>query len=224
MVDLKRCNGLTLVELSIVLVIVGVLMQAAIAPLSGSQELQRYREVTKELEIIKQAVISHLLLYGTLPCPLTSTALDEECTARDGQLSAVALGLSGDINDSDAMLDPWGNPYRFVIGAQSPDWLLPHHFLQVPISDWRATIELCKRAQSSGCSRRNLRADNIVFVVYSLGADSSSVGDQAENLDGDFVFSVRSESLQADEKYDDHVIWATQNELLSWLLRSGVLL
>ena len=216
-------RGVTLVELSIVLVILGILMQAAVAPLAGARELQRNRTVIKELAIIKQAVISHLLLYGALPCPLPARHADDECRQTSGQLSAVGLGLGGTMAESNALLDPWGRPYRYVISQGEPAWTSARGFIQTPIEQWQATLVLCKRAQASGCNRRQLRADNIVFVVYSLGADPQETGDQRENLDGDNVFSVRSESRQADEKYDDHVIWATQSELLYWLLRAGVM-
>ena len=218
-----KIRGVTLVELSIVLVIIGILMQSVIAPLGPARELQRIRTVTKELEIIKQAMISHLILYGALPCPSYSRSPENACSQANGDISAVALGLSGGMDESNALLDPWGRPYRYAISQGEPAWTLEHSFLEIPIDDWQATLILCKRAQSSGCNRSQLRADNIVFVVYSLGADPQETGDQRENIDGDNVFSVRDESIQAEEKYDDHVTWATQSELLYWLLRSGVM-
>jgi len=219
----SRCRGVTLIEMSIVLVILGVLLQAAIAPLAGSRELRRMSLVKEELELIKQSLISHLLLYGALPCPLGSEASGAECLRSDGQIPSVALGLVGSLDESNALLDPWGRPYQYVIGSSAPDWTSPQDYLQTPISDWQASLELCKRAESSGCSRRNLRADSIVFVVFSLGADPDVSGDQAENLDGDTVFSVRTESIEVGEEYDDHIIWATQSEFLYWLLRAGVM-
>lgn len=218
-----RARGVTLVELSIVLIILGILMQAAVAPLAGARQLQRSRMVANDLETIKKAVLSHLLLYGALPCPLHSRASHDDCSQTTGELSAVGLGLNGTVAETNALLDPWGRPYRYAISQGEPAWTSVHSYLQTPIHDWQATLVLCKRAESSGCNRRQLRADNIVFVVYSLGADPQTLGDQGENLDGDNVFSVRSESIQADDKYDDHVIWATQSEILYWLLRAGVM-
>ena len=221
---LKNKNqGVTLVELSIVLVIIGILLQSAIAPLGPARELQRIRTVSKELEIIKQAMISHLMMYGALPCPLHSRSSENGCSQATGEISAVAMGLSGVMDESSALLDPWGRSYRYAISQGEPTWTSEHSFLHTPIDDWQATLILCKRAQSSGCDRAQLRADNIVFVVYSLGADPQEIGDQRENIDGDNVFSVRDESIQTDEKYDDHVTWATQSELLYWLLRAGVM-
>jgi len=216
-------RGVTLVELSIVLVIIGILMQSVIAPLGPARELQRIRTVTKELEIIKQAMISHLMLYGALPCSSFSRPPENTCSHVSGDISAVALGLSGDMDESNALLDPWGRPYRYAISQGEPVWTSVHSFLQKPIDEWQANLILCKRAQSSGCDRTQLRADNIVFVVFSLGADPQETGDQRENIDGDNVFSVRDESIRADEKYDDHITWATQSELLYWLLRAGVM-
>ena len=73
---LKNKNqGVTLVELSIVLVIIGILLQSAIAPLGPARELQRIRTVSKELEVIKQAMISHLMMYGALPVSYTHLTL-----------------------------------------------------------------------------------------------------------------------------------------------------
>ena len=218
-----KIQGVSLIELSIVLVIIGILMQSAIAPLGPARELQRIRTVSEELETIKQAMISHLMLYGALPCPLHSRSSGNACSQATGEISAVAMGLSGAMNEFDALLDPWGRPYRYAISQGEPTWTSEHSFLQKPIDEWQATLILCKRAQSSGCNRAQLRADNIVFVVYSLGADPQEIGDQRENIDGDNVFSVRDDSIQADDKYDDHVTWATQSELLYWLLRAGVM-
>ncbi len=219
----SKHRGVTLVELSIVLVILGILMQSAVAPLGPARELQRIRTAAKELDIIKQAMISHLVLYGALPCPLHARLSEVDCSQASGKISAVDLGLGGIMAESNALLDPWGRPYRYAISEGEPAWTSAHSFLEKPIDQWQATLILCKRAQSSGCNRGQLRADNIAFVVYSLGADSQETGDQQENMDGDNVFSVREASIRVDEKYDDHVIWATQSELLYWLLRAGVM-
>lgn len=66
-------NGFTLIELTMVLMIIGLLLAGLIPTLSAQVEAQRINETRKQLEEIKEALIGFAISKGRLPCPADST-------------------------------------------------------------------------------------------------------------------------------------------------------
>ncbi|MGQ7845368.1 type II secretion system protein [Granulosicoccus sp. 3-233] len=230
-----RMRGVTLVEMAIVLLILGVLARAVVAPLSAVQAHRQHRDAVSQLETIRNAMWAHVVSRGVLPCPIImdgmmTTGSRTACNHYAGGVPAAALGLPGPVDGEGALLDPWNRPYRLAISrpgvdrqdsGEPFDWTVEGEASRVGIRQLTADIVVCKQSVSGHCPSKSVRADALSFVVFSLGADDSSAGEQAENLDADQVFVVEEHSVRAEAPFDDLLLWGTAAETIYWMLRAG---
>lgn len=233
----KQQYGFSLVELSIVLIIIGSLAGTAIGPFVASMQLSRYKQVQRQLQSVREAMHGYFVSVGRLPCPvkLDSVVIDhghptEICTQAAGGVPAALLGLMGERAPNGALLDTWGRPIRYAVSLADqdehgtsglPDWLSVGEPGSVGTENLIADLQLCRTAASGNCPALDLIADQIVWVVYSLGERSDAIGMQIENQDGDRVFVVSGFSSHPDSPFDDQVIWASRSELVYWLLKAN---
>jgi len=230
----RKLKGFTLVEMAFVLLILGLLVRIAVQPLAQLQERRLWQATQSQLSAIQQALFAHLVSYGRLPCPVTRQALSVNvnsvepggvenqsvnCTVSTGAVPANVLGLRGSIDPSGALLDSWGNPYLYSVSLKN--WTTVNQAASVGVANLSADLVLCLQVRTNNCKGASIRADQIVFVVLSRGADSSIAGQQAENQDGDNYFLVTPSNLIAGEEYDDQVVWGTSADAIYWLLRMG---
>ena len=253
---LGQRKGFTLVEMALVLLIIGLLSKIAIAPLAGIQEHRKRMQAEQQLQGVRDAVFSHIVAYGAIPCPLPVLSSGQsvlqpiamggaengvspggagihsadECTVSAGVVPASRLQLPGAIDASGALLDPWGNTYRYAVSLSNsadtgnddwPDWTTAGEASAVGIGNLSADLVLCNTAPSGQCRGRQIRADQIAFVVLSTGADASGSGMQGENLDDDRYFVVTEESIEQGSEYDDIVAWGSAADVIYWMLRMG---
>lgn len=229
-------RGVTLVEMAIVLLILGVLTRAAIAPLSGLQQHRQHREAVSQLESIRHALWAHVVSAGVLPCPVVAgsgtavTESDSVCLRFSGGVPAVVLGLSGPVDSDGALLDPWGRPYQLAVSLFShdqrgipaePDWTTEGETSRIGIAELAADLVVCNQAVTGQCPARSVRASELSFVVFTSGSDNTSAGDQSENLDADKVFTLQEHSVNTERPFDDLLLWGTAAETVYWLLRAG---
>lgn len=249
-------KGFTLVEMALVLLIIGLLTKIAIAPLAGMQEHRMRMQAEQQLQGVREAVFSHIVAYGAIPCPLpdesAGPSLSQQntlgaagfgvspggsviqsasvCTVSAGVVPAKQLRLAGSVNTMGALLDPWGNVYRYTVSLSNadnegstdwPDWTTAGEAAAVGIGNLSADLVLCSNATSGNCRGRNIRADQIAFVVLTKGADESTSASQSENLDNDNYFVVTEESIQQGQQYDDIVVWGSAADVMYWMLRMG---
>jgi len=245
-VSLYRARAFTLVEMAFVLLIIGLLTRTAIGPLVAMQEHGKRQQAEQVLQQIREAIFANLVAYGSLPCPLPfdrsaaspvgfvnharNDAGRQICKTSFGLVPATTLGLSGSLSSAGALLDPWGREFRYAVSlsnnpdtgsAELPDWTTPGEASNVGISDLSADITLCNAVSRSNCAGRSVRADQIAFVVMSVGSDSTTQGMQAENQDNDNYFLVSDESMVAGAEYDDLLVWGSAADVMYWMLRMG---
>ena len=67
--SLKPQSGFSLVELTIVLVIVALLSGGLMFGLSGQRDQIQNKEARQQLETIREALIGYAMANGRLPCP-----------------------------------------------------------------------------------------------------------------------------------------------------------
>ena len=66
-------GGFTLVELTIVLIIIALLISGMMVPLSAQRDIQRIGGTQKQLAEIREALFGFAIINGRLPCPATAT-------------------------------------------------------------------------------------------------------------------------------------------------------
>ena len=232
-------SGFTLVEIAIVLLIVGLLMRTVLEPIGIAQQQKRINSTRTELELVKDSLHAHLVAHGFLPCPIKTNALSlqrndsaagDECRVSQGGVPAVVLGLSGAIDAKGVLLDAWNRPYRYTVSLQNhssmgnprlPDWTTQGEASNVGLRYLSSDIVLCIQPSRASCTRKNVRAKHLAFVVLSHGQDNSSTGAQTENLDGDETFVVNALSTSQESPFDDQLVWSSAQDVMYWLLRAG---
>lgn len=149
----RGMRGVTLVEMAIVLLILGVLTRAAIAPLSASQKHRNHRLAEVSLQSIRDGLWAHVVATGVLPCPVplgqeriapampargsqreplsTGQHSQSICQIAHGGVPARELGLAGATGINGALLDPWSRPYRLSISPASHT-----DRGSIPLPDW----------------------------------------------------------------------------------------
>jgi len=224
----KYTLGFSLIELSIVLLIVGVLTSAAVVPLSSTIRQSRYKQTQAHLQAIRETLHGHVIHSGHLPCPLgpgdfdqVAKLQDKQCDIGLGGLPAVTLGVMGPRTATGALLDAWGREYRYAVSLSShqtlgnstaPDWLNAGEPASVGLGNLQAT---------GLCTQRELIATQIVWVVFSAGENGKAVGVESENQDGDSVFALNAYSTNQQQPFDDQMVWASRSELVYWLLKAN---
>ena len=234
-------RAFTLVELSLVLLILGLLTRSLLTPLAGARTLLNQRVTADQLESVRESLIGYVVANGALPCPVPSSSLHplvpqvgqaalSECSVALGGLPASALGLAGATDEHGQLLDVWNRPYRYAVSLDShtekgdvdlPDWTTPGEATRVGMRELAAAITVCSQPNAGKCPQRAVRANDVVFVVLSLGLDDSPAGSQAENLDDDLEYLLQDESIDQATLYDDQLIWSTAPDIMYWMLRSG---
>ena len=233
----KLSHGFSLVELSIVLIVIGILASSAVAPLSTTLQQARYKQNREQLRSIKEAMHGYLISTGRLPCPVSITegdfASDSKkpiCSTGHGGLPAAELGIMGAQSSTGAMLDAWGQPYAYAVSLADhdtlgdngiADWLNAGEPAAVGVSNLTADLQLCRQPASSRCAARDLVASQIVWVVLSLGQINSGKGLEQENRDNDLIFSPGVFSSHPENPFDDQMIWAARSEAVYWLLKTN---
>lgn len=243
----SNVRGFTLIEIAFVLLILGLVLKSAVTPLAALREHSLRSRAEAQTLQIRESLFAHVVAYGALPCPLpvrggtTGLSLSDntynslepvtgECVVSSGHVPAHELRLSGALNDNGALLDPWGREYRYAVSipekANATDfstgvWTVPGAAANIGVQRLSADLVLCHATARSNCSGTSVRGDQIVFVVVSLGGDSSDDGAQLENLDGDNYYTVAEESVVTGAEYDDIVTWGSAADVMYWMLRMG---
>ena len=109
-----RDKGFSLIEMSIVLVIAGLLLTVAI---SISKSLTQSTKFTKEkgnITAIKNSLVAYALNRGRLPCPDINSDGKEDCPVSSCTNPPCNLPYI-DINLSNATRDTWTLPYHYDV-------------------------------------------------------------------------------------------------------------
>jgi prepilin-type N-terminal cleavage/methylation domain-containing protein len=198
--------GFSLVEMSIVLVIVALLLTGLLPTLASQVGQQRRNETQKYMGEVRDALLGYTVTSGHLPCPDTNNdgASEANCTtiaSQFGTLPYIDLGVTNK--------DAYG---KVLLYSVTKKFAVP--FL---LSDTGA-MRICT---TSACTA-NL-TNNAVAVIVSRGeftAHTPVIADETENTDGDADF-VSHDLVQ--NGYDDLVVWLSPNTLFNRMVAAGKL-
>lgn len=249
---LSNRSGFTLVEIAIVLVIVGLLLNGGMMILSSQQEMSRIEETTTLLNEAREALIGYAIVNGRLPCPASGAANGMESPAGGGActnpfngfLPAVTLGLSG-VDASGYLRDAWQlgqNRIRYAVTtANANSFTTANGMKTIGMSALASDLRVC--ASSTGISATecatpettNVLSNSAVAVLYSLGKNAPSGGSGADETanpnpnsgNNDPVFVSHTPmgpgGPGAGGEFDDLVIWLSPNILFYRMVSAGVL-
>jgi prepilin-type N-terminal cleavage/methylation domain-containing protein len=237
-------NGFTLVELSIVLVIVALLVGGMLIPLSAQRDIQNTNETQRQLASINEALLGFAAANGRLPCPASPATSGTENPASggacintwDGFVPAVTLGITP-TNAQGYVIDSWGNPIRYAVTTANSNAFTTANGMSaawVAATVLAPDLRVCNTATGltgSGalaeCAASTQLSTTAVAVIFSRGENGgvapSSV-DESANGDTDRLF-VSHTPTPADggNEFDDLVTWLSPNILYNRMITAGKL-
>jgi prepilin-type N-terminal cleavage/methylation domain-containing protein len=214
---MKQCNGFTLIEIAVVLVVLGLMLGGLLIPISAQLDQRNYAETRRAMGDIREALLGFAMANGHLPCPAISVSDGREdrassglCNKRAGFLPWADLGLP--------KLDGWGHLYRYSATQGFID-ASPKVSLTTPPD---MTI---KSRDVTGASTNLTNNNTVVTVVLSFGkngrggysdtglqaADGSTTNaDEDANTSGTTAFFSReltANTAAPGGEFDDLVLW-----------------
>ena len=229
-------SGFTLLELSLVLVVLGILANMFIQPVSSQVEIAKRQRTDRSLDRVEQALIGFAIAHGRLPCPADwqGPAIEkDECGTGNnyGLLPAITLGLPGARNQQGALLDGWNQPIHYAVSAADhpsrglvgwSDYTTSDEINAVGMSELASELEICAIAVAAACPPDQLLANQVPVIFFSKGKPLDDSTIEQENTDGDDVFISHPYSQSTANRFDDRVRWIPENILLFRLLQAGV--
>ena len=228
--------GFTLVELTIVLVIVALLSSGLMLGLAGQREQAMNKEARLQLDTIREALIGYAMANGRLPCPAPANlpttdpkagqALVPPCTndLRFGVIPWVTLGVPE--------TDPWGNRFTYFVSSKFTGALSGGAQASFSLSTGSASATPPDNAGTANIKDNGLDiASDIPAVIISHGNHSAgayqpsgtqlpgATGDEAENANGTQTFISHTPT----DSFDDLVIWIIPTVLKSRMVSVGKL-
>jgi prepilin-type N-terminal cleavage/methylation domain-containing protein len=247
-----RARGFSLVELSIVVLVIGIVLTMGIGAWTANLENQAHAATAQRQVAIKDALSGYVRRNNRLPCPDNNFAAPDgvenrttagdpttACSVAFGILPYATLGIA-----RDAARDGWGNFLSYHVSntnvtvAANGSWSAN--------TDWSRSAWF--RSGNTGLITVNDRngatvtpiATAVVAVVVSHGRNgfgAYTVGgtrntlppvgsDEESNTNGNTTY-YRREPTTSDAAtggpFDDHVLILTANDLLEPLFRDGSL-
>jgi len=118
----KQSAGFTLVEISVVIAIVGILLVGALSTLGEKRAVTKQLETEKTLKNIKQQLLKFAMINKYLPCPGVNgneaprtevnigTETFKKCSDDFGEVPYIDIGLK-----RDEVVDAYGNLIRYAV-------------------------------------------------------------------------------------------------------------
>ena len=209
----------------------GLMLQAAVAPLGQRIEHQRRLDASEQLRQIHQHLKAYWVNHARLPCPVVgsvSVSSTSACTRASGGVPVNVLGMIGPIDSSGALVDPWSRPLTYHVSMadvnaadapNSPDWLTAQSISTINFTKLQADLQVCREALQGRCQGVAESAADIVAVVVSHGAKDYDRERDNRNHDRKFISAPIS---TADEyAFDDQLTWLGRSELIYLALQAG---
>lgn len=223
-------KGFTLVEMAIVLIIVGLLVSAFLAPLSAQRDLKDYSETKAHLEQIREALYGYAIINGSLPC--TTTTADPTDNVNYGHRNATCplTAAAGVLPWKDLgvpEIDAWGIQRSLAADPWTGYWIYrvdPNFTTTFSLTTKTdtttpnpgANIDIRK---SDGTTSLTIAAERAVAVVCTTGKNKAANG---QNASFETVNPTYEEDVQT-PTFDDMCIWITRPSLFNRMVTAGKL-
>lgn len=214
---IKSNNGFTLVEISIVLVIFGLIIGGLLGPVKIQLDNMNIKETERSIRTSKEAIIGFAIRNGRIPCPDTNNDGQEDmsgsnCSSTRGLIPWVTLG----VNQTDA----WHQPFTYRVDAQFADTSDGSGCADPDVPG--ISFEMCSNGNISvfNSSGGTLVASGIPAIIVSHGKNWTAAGDtdEQENTDNDANFVDRH---HINNGYDDLIGWINVNNLIGSMVSAN---
>lgn len=249
----KYMYGFSLLEMAVVLIILGFVLGAILAPIQAQRQQLFQSQTENTLEIAKKALLGFAQSKGRLPCPATANGLENPiggntaCTSQLGYLPAATLGIQP-IDANGFAVDAWNNPIMYAVAQNSavtipanpatPDYTintLTDGMNVVGIKNLTPELRVCMSATGitatacSGGTESNYLINNAVAIIYSTGPTGSQAsGGTDENANprvpaSRSVFVSHEPTSTAGNEFDHMMIWISPYVLYNAMIEAGQL-
>ena len=218
-------NGFSLIELSIVLVILSLLSSVFLPNLQQQRQHNAFIKTQQSLEIARDALMTYALLNGYLPCPDWATLpadpayglASDSCISpnAEGWLPFRSLGLT----EGDGWFGIAAGPHAGRITYRVDPAFTRSFGQRIALSTvFASNLSIVDQAGNKLTSD----AERPIAVLISSGADGQLNGENGIfRQDGQ---NPRYESHPATSGFDDQLLWLGRPSLFSVLIRGGATL
>lgn len=220
-----RGRGFSLVELTIVLIIVALLASGLMVGISAQRNVAENLAAERQLENIREALLGFAMTKGRLPCPALPTlpstdnaAGTEDCSSEHGVLPWATLGLPE--------TDPWGNRFSYFAASGFTGSLTGGAIASFTL-ETDGTAEVKDSVSAGNNIALALPAVVVCHGSNGAGAHLPSGSKLADGSDGEVENSHASNRIfishapMANPYFDDLIVWIVPAILKSRMVAAG---
>jgi len=235
---MKKIKGFTLIEVSIVLLIIGLALGGLLAPLGTRIDDSKRLDTQIMLKEMKQALINFSITSanGRLPCPDTNGDGIEDvslgsCTANAGTPPYATISVQVSLNTSGNPIDAWGQQLIYHVDPLYAD-APPAAFegTNCGSQSLNMSIAVCSLTGAFGVFSDSALTNQVAIavpaVLISTGkATGSTSAAEDINLDMAATDFVRASygGPNSNVPFNDTVLWISGNEIVGKLVDAGKL-
>lgn len=237
-------QGFTLIEMTMVIFILGLLMASFLDPLATRVEQEERNNTQIQLDEIEEILYGYVLQNNYLPCPdcidntancVAQTANDgvedilaNTCATLVGNLPWATLGVKGS--------DEWDNNFTYRVDSSFADRNVPANDgtgCETGSATLGVSFSLCSDGDieifgtdvAADASNTGDIATAIPAVVVSHGKNwaFAASADEGQNTDGDNEFVDKDYTQTAGAEFDDMLIWISPHILRTMTVKAGIL-
>lgn len=208
--------GFTLIEMTMVLLIVGLLVGSFIIPLGAQMDINNLKLTDQRLAQAKEALLGYAARNRRLPCPASNAingTQDTTICAQEGFLPWADLGVES--------RDAWGNYLHYradsahttITGAYNIS--IPAATDALEVKNKAETLSLVKNAVAiifSSGKNKTANALNATTVICALPTIICPLY---------FTDPIYTQDDFIPNDFDDRLIWLSDSELVSRLTAAG---
>lgn len=187
---IRKQPGFTLLEMSIVLIIISVVMAGGAVIFAASLQKRQYDETTGKLQFLQQRLLEFRRSYNRIPCParLQTYAIDNAsgyfgveaatpgtCTggtpAADYKVGSNAYGMIPTKTlklPDDYALDGWGHRIAYIVDV---NFTATNAFTTIPVNDVDGSGNPVSRITVNGSASSTLTS-RAAYVLLSYGPNA----------------------------------------------------
>jgi type II secretory pathway pseudopilin PulG len=225
---MKKQPGFTIIEITVVLVIITALIGSLLIPMSLYYDQTKIELTQQRLEEIKEALLKFAVLNGYLPCPALNingreadrtTSGDHICNTyddSDGYLPWATLGAV-------EYYDGWGNPFRYRVDGWFSNSNGIYKEASSSVGRTKDLLQVKDRQGNllnvpnytdpdSGINYRS----NIVAIIFSYGKNARSEQGAESATKNNYI-----QDMYVENQFDDMLIWVPKYVLINRLAAAG---